>query len=234
MGTIATLYCKFGPQEVVGQSAELSEADFEQGPIILGRVPNVAIPIPDEEVSRLHCSLTYTSDGLVLADQNSTNGTLVNGEKLEPFKPYLLRHEDEIQLGHTFFVFALTQPEPIRIPEMELARQLLQKYGWNVVRSKGSRYWIVPEPQNLPDTDQASRHSIQQAFSSSAQIGLNLEQHIGKRSLLAKYQVARGNRSDQEAYVLFLNGRIIGAYAVDPKTPSRLMPLNNQQLSAAS
>lgn len=234
MGTIATLYCKFGPQDVVGQTAELSEVDFGQGPIMLGRNPNLAIPIPDEEVSRIHCSLTYTADGLLITDQGSTNGTLINGEKLDPFKPYLLRHEDEIQLGHTFFLFTLAQPEPIRIPEMELARQLLQNYGWNIVRPKGSRYWIVPEPQSLSDTDQASRNSIQQAFTSSAQIGLHLEPYARKRALLAKYQVARGSRTDQEAYVLFLNGRIIGAYAVDPKTPSRLIPLNSQPLSAAS
>jgi pSer/pThr/pTyr-binding forkhead associated (FHA) protein len=218
----------------VGQAAELTEADFEQGAIMLGRSLNLAIPIPDEEVSRIHCSLKYEDGDFVLTDQSSTNGTLVNGEKLEAFKPYKLRHEDEIQLGHTYFIFSLAQPENSREPEHELARQLFQRFGWKVIQPKGARHWVVPEPKNLYEVDAASRHTIQQAFSSSAEIGLDLEAYVGKRAILEKFQVGRAGKNDHEAYVLFLNGRIIGAYAVDPESVSRLLPLSRYELSAAS
>ncbi len=227
MGTIGTLFCKLGPQEVQGQSAELSETDFSEGSILIGRNPNLAIPIPDDQVSRLHCSLTYKDDSFFIADQDSTNGSFLNGEKLEPLKSYRLRHEDEIQLGFTIFTFKLAQPNHALHPERGLARELLRSHGWQVVRPKGAKYWVVPATQSLNKTDPDSAASIQQAFATSASIGLPLEKHAGKRALMEKYQVTSPSRNDFEAYVLFLNGRIIGAYAVSSESPDKLLPLNS-------
>ncbi len=226
MGTIATLYCSFGPPEILGESAELSAEDFSRGPIVIGRSPEVAIPLSDEEVSRMHCSLVYTGDGFTLTDENSTNGTTINGEKLEPNRPYRLRHEDEIQVGHISFIFSLAEPEANRGAEQEMALQLLQSYGWQVLDSKGLRYWVVPAMQSLQSVPADARSSIEQAFESSARIGLHLAEHAGKRAIMEKYLVARPSQGSYEAYVLFLNGRIIGAYAVNPAEESRLIPLN--------
>lgn len=232
MGTIGTLFCKVGPQEVLGQSAELSEVDFRLGSIMLGRSPNLSIPIPDEQVSRLHCSLNYSKDSFTLTDEGSTNGTFLNGEKLEPHKSYDLRHEDEIQVGYTIFGFGLTKPDRKHNHEHSLARQLLQAHGWEVLKPKGAQYWVVPATKSLQAVDPDCKSSIQQAFSSSARIGLHLEKHAGRRALMEKYQVAKGNRSDYEAYVLFLNGRVIGAYAVSPEEPTELMALSSYKAAS--
>jgi hypothetical protein len=50
-------------------------------------------------VSRIHLSLRPTSEGLVIADLNSTNGTLVNGESITPGIDILLPERCEIALG---------------------------------------------------------------------------------------------------------------------------------------
>ncbi|MEI6043860.1 MAG: FHA domain-containing protein [Chloroflexota bacterium] len=229
MGTVAVLYCNFGPPEVVGQSAELNETDFTLGAVLIGRNPNIAIPIPDEEVSRVHCSLEYTKEGFTVMDENSTNGTRINGEKLEPHKPFKLHQDDQISLGHTSFIFSLVQPGYDRSDQQEMARELLQKYGWQVGGVKGFRYWIVPNLARLKETDPIAKRCIMQAFESSAQIGLDLTPHLGKRMLMEKYQVSKEEHPEYEAYVLFLNGRIAGAYVVDPDNGFELMALNGSK-----
>ncbi|RII19841.1 ESX-1 secretion system protein EccCa1 [Streptomyces sp. YIM 130001] len=50
------------------------------GRITIGRSADADVPLDDPDVSRLHCEVTVTADGLVsVADLNSTNGTTVDG-----------------------------------------------------------------------------------------------------------------------------------------------------------
>jgi pSer/pThr/pTyr-binding forkhead associated (FHA) protein len=53
----------------------------------------------DMGVSRLHAEIRLRDNGIFLADLESVNGTLVNGEKVEPTLPATLRHGDILQLG---------------------------------------------------------------------------------------------------------------------------------------
>jgi hypothetical protein len=50
-------------------------------------------------VSRKHARLYIDNDYLYITDLNSTNGTYINGERLEPMKPYLLKRDDHLNLG---------------------------------------------------------------------------------------------------------------------------------------
>lgn len=52
---------------------------IRRGETILGRSPYCSIVISDDLVSREHCALRLTSDGLTVTDLNSTNGVRVNG-----------------------------------------------------------------------------------------------------------------------------------------------------------
>jgi hypothetical protein len=58
-------------------------------------------------VSRRHMVLYRTRYTVSLADLNSTNGTYLNGVRLIPHQPRLLREGDEVRLGnmrfHTYF-----------------------------------------------------------------------------------------------------------------------------------
>ena len=58
-------------------------------------------------VSRLHAIIRSTSDGLILFDLGSTNGTLLNAYRLPPHQPYPISSGDEIRFGdlliHVFF-----------------------------------------------------------------------------------------------------------------------------------
>ncbi|MEM7127964.1 MAG: FHA domain-containing protein [Chloroflexota bacterium] len=74
--------------------------------IIIGRSPNVTIPLEkDPKVSWKHTEILRKSDGYVVRDLKSTNGTLLNGRRVT--EPHLLRHNDRLQIGKTGFSFDL-------------------------------------------------------------------------------------------------------------------------------
>jgi pSer/pThr/pTyr-binding forkhead associated (FHA) protein len=68
------------------------------GPVTLGRGTAADILIPDEAVSREHAALRIDGDTVVVEDMDSSNGTLVNGKKVDQAR---LEHGDVIQLGGT-------------------------------------------------------------------------------------------------------------------------------------
>lgn len=53
----------------------------------------------EQGVSRRHAAIRRAEDSLMLLDLNSTNGTFLNGQRLPPQQPRVLRDGDEIRLG---------------------------------------------------------------------------------------------------------------------------------------
>ncbi len=68
-------------------------------PITLGRDPAVELPLHDEGISRRHCRVEPKDGHCVLVDLRSTNGTLLNGDKLEGGAEQVLAAGDRIYLG---------------------------------------------------------------------------------------------------------------------------------------
>jgi hypothetical protein len=69
-------------------------------PAYIGRAAGNAIRIDNEDVSRLHCSLSLRGDGtVVIADLGSANGTYINGQLLGRDEARALRAGDTISLG---------------------------------------------------------------------------------------------------------------------------------------
>ena len=68
----------------------------------LGRHPDSEISLDDITVSRRHAQIERTSEGHVVSDAGSLNGTYVNQERIDRM---LLRHGDELQIGKFRLVF---------------------------------------------------------------------------------------------------------------------------------
>ena len=64
----------------------------------LQHYPDVEIDL-DDAVSRRHAEVLKRENGFYLRDAGSTNGTLLNGEKLPAQEERLLRHGDRIRVG---------------------------------------------------------------------------------------------------------------------------------------
>lgn len=84
----------------------LIEVAFKQE-LVLGRqiddtVPDVDLTPYDAQnlgVSRRHAKLTRESATVMVQDLGSLNGSFLNGQKLLPYQPRVLRNEDELILG---------------------------------------------------------------------------------------------------------------------------------------
>ena len=50
-------------------------------------------------VSRRHLSLGREGSNVVIVDNRSSNGTILNGQKLTPNQSYVVHHGDELMLG---------------------------------------------------------------------------------------------------------------------------------------
>lgn len=67
------------------------------GEITIGRTPLAKIVVNDASLSRVHATVWREDETVWIADENSTNGTFVNGERV--FGERKLNDGDEMQLG---------------------------------------------------------------------------------------------------------------------------------------
>jgi phosphoserine phosphatase RsbU/P len=67
------------------------------GEMSIGRVAPSEIVIPNPEISRLHCRIRLQGDWALLSDLGSTNGTYVDGQRLE--RPARLQDGSRLNLG---------------------------------------------------------------------------------------------------------------------------------------
>ena len=64
--------------------------------ILIGRRADSDVVLLNEHVSRHHAKLMRTSEGYVLVDLGSTNGTFVNDNRI---RTQLLKHGDKVSVG---------------------------------------------------------------------------------------------------------------------------------------
>ena len=74
---------------------------FSQSEIIIGREANCDLSVMDETLSAHHARLKYHHGQWWLEDLNSTNGTILNDEKLTT--PAVVITGDQFKCGNTFF-----------------------------------------------------------------------------------------------------------------------------------
>ncbi|HET6266566.1 MAG TPA: PrsW family glutamic-type intramembrane protease [Acidobacteriota bacterium] len=109
---------------VEGGSLSGTETDLEQGSLQMGRAPDCNLqfnPFVDTSVSKYHAIIVANPDGFYVADQKSTNGTLLNGLRVDRA---WLSAGDVIQLGAQGPKIHVTLlpdklPVPVSTPEQE-------------------------------------------------------------------------------------------------------------------
>lgn len=65
----------------------------------VGRAPDCVLSIPDVGISRLHMLVSIKRGEIYISDQGSSNGTFINGEKIESKRLIHVKPSDEIKLG---------------------------------------------------------------------------------------------------------------------------------------
>jgi hypothetical protein len=69
---------------------------------VIGRASSCTMPLKDGTLSRNHCKITLTSQGFIVSDMGSRNGTTVNGTVVKEKK---LEPGDRIDIGNSVLVF---------------------------------------------------------------------------------------------------------------------------------
>ena len=89
---------------------------LKAGKVVLGRENDCQVRIPSGQVSRHHCELNSCDTGLQIRDLGSSNGTFVNGQKVEEAE---LAAGDVIGVGSMLFVVQIDgQPDHIDPEEL--------------------------------------------------------------------------------------------------------------------
>lgn len=130
-------------------------------PTVIGRDANCDIVIDDRQVSRFHVRLTPTSEGIILEDLGSKNGSHCNGNPV--INPVVLQDGDTIQVSliQQFIFFTSDATVPLSgEQEQELSLKL-------DVRSR--RVWVLNQ-QIVPSLSALQFHLLQCLFERSGQV----------------------------------------------------------------
>lgn len=107
-----------------GSSAPWLQAGHElsTGATRLGREPGPgsAVQFADPCASRKHAEVVLDDKGVVIRDCGSHNGTLINGERLQPAETRWLREGDLLRVGNTFLLLRheASSPDDADVPEI--------------------------------------------------------------------------------------------------------------------
>ena len=98
------------------------EVEIPEGTLTIGRAEDRDLIIASTRVSRQHCEITNTAEGLTIRDNASGNGTIVNAKKIQE---QTLEAGDHVTVGPLTFVVEIdgvkerarpAAPEPAAAP----------------------------------------------------------------------------------------------------------------------
>ena len=109
----------FGILQVQVAGGGQDELPLRQQALQLGRSQNNDVILDDRQVSGQHARLTWGREGWLVEDLGSTNGTLLNGQRIPPHRASPLRPGDSVQIGHFLFTVRFLQPDESPPPALE-------------------------------------------------------------------------------------------------------------------
>lgn len=111
-GLVQTAYFQPGMKlivHVVDDPEPLIFDFFQIDTLVIGRSSAESDEVPDIDlaaygafdrgISRRHAALFWRNGTLHIADEDSANGTFLNGKRLAPHRPVILRNNDRVTLG---------------------------------------------------------------------------------------------------------------------------------------
>jgi two-component system cell cycle response regulator len=110
LGANGTLLIRNRPALIVIAGSRLGEVvRLGGGEIIIGRATQATVQVQEQGVSRRHARLTVERGRVFLEDLGSSNGTMINGQRVT--ERTLVKDGDKIQVGvSTIFKFAYVDP----------------------------------------------------------------------------------------------------------------------------
>lgn len=104
---VAVAHARARVHDLVRRSPiSIARPDGVFGDVMVGRCSSAHVRVLSRSVSLVHAILRPFPGGFVqLIDRGSTNGTFVNGERLEPGVPVTLREGSIVRFGNKKYAF---------------------------------------------------------------------------------------------------------------------------------
>jgi len=84
----------------------LHKYPLDRSKTVIGRGPNSDISLPKDLLTSKYHATVYWEDGrYILRDEQSANGTFVNGQQLEEGASHYLKDGDQVIVGEHEFIF---------------------------------------------------------------------------------------------------------------------------------
>ena len=157
-------------------------------PMIVGRAPSSDIPIIDPTIARRHAELHSTDKGFVIRDLGSSNGTFVNGSRIDTGRA---APGDLISFGKVGFRLVLSdghaepleEASPAPTQKSAILRRLAQSQPAPPTEVRRSVNAKTPPPiPAIPDSDAKSREKLATLLEVSKGLGksVNLDALLEK------------------------------------------------------
>jgi len=118
---------------------------------VVGRLPECDLVISEDTISSKHAKITKGEEHFEIQDLNSTNGTFVNGEKIEQ---KILRTDDEI----TFDIYEFRFINPFDVPRTKLLdSQEADIPDKTMIRSPQPETPVEEQTMQMPPQDQTMK-----------------------------------------------------------------------------
>src|SRR6266566_1422223 len=131
----------------------------EGGAVVIGRQPDSAVWLESTAVSRQHAQLLHLDDGYFIEDLGSSNGTFLNGRRIQ--ERTSLTEGDTLQIGP--YLFALRPDPPTPPPNGSEERQIIREQ-------------VNALPTNQTLYSQNAAHKLQVVLEIAQHLALTLDQ----------------------------------------------------------
>ena len=122
----------------------------DAGELVIGRSSEQDMVLIEDMVSRKHAKLTLGSDQITIADLGSTNGTFVNGEKVQRAR---LKEGDRILIGTSILKLVAVARQPGRAMDAKAAQQTLEQTAAAQEKRQGGRTAVQGRLEEVPLVD---------------------------------------------------------------------------------
>ena len=148
---------------LVHESAGVREFEIVDLEVHMGRELDNTLRLPDPSISRHHCVLRKVTEGYEIQDLQSSNGVLINGNRVQSSP---LRDGDRITLGQVQLTFQDPRPEvssattPVSVP---VPQGTVRMSADELAAIHSGKPPVEPEPQPLSQDQIATGQVVSQA-----------------------------------------------------------------------
>ncbi|MFN7731785.1 MAG: ATP-binding protein [Pirellula sp.] len=131
-----------------------TQFSLREGVLRIGRDSSCDLHFDDSETSRNHAEMHWTEGHCVIRDLNSSNGTLVNGKKIQEC---VLENGDRVQIGKRVMVYRPTLQAPKPVSNVDIVHHDPHDEGSQIIRRadlddpiRGTVSFDSDDPDALP------------------------------------------------------------------------------------